>query len=168
MARRKRHHKSAADRARRRARLKRLLHVLAWLDPIGAVIMASKLIAQKVKEKKAAKKLSKQEEAIIDQLNNSIQDVTSQQTPPASANGASVDAVADKITDEEPDGASNDTGGGSASASSGVGLPAIFKPAFDTANQQASKASWLGGHLKQLPRTIKRTYDLVPLYIASR
>ena len=39
---------------------------------------------------------------------------------------------------------------------------------LDTANQQASKASWLGGHLKRLPRTIKRTYDLVPLYIASR
>ena len=140
MARRRRHHKSAADRARRRARLKRLLHVLAWLDPIGAIYMASKLIAEKVKEKKAAKKLSKQEESIIDQLNNSIQDITSQQNPP-SANGASVDAVADKITDEEPDGASNDTGGGSASASSGVGLPAIFQPAFDTANKQANALS---------------------------
>ena len=39
---------------------------------------------------------------------------------------------------------------------------------LDTANQQASNTKLLGGHLKRLPRTIKRAYDLVPLYIASR
>ncbi len=47
-------------------------------------------------------------------------------------------------------------------------ITAAQQVGLDTANQQSSKAGWLGGHFKKLPRTIKRTYDLVPLYIASR
>jgi len=47
-------------------------------------------------------------------------------------------------------------------------ITAAQQVGLDTAHQQAGNANWLTGHVKRLPRTIKRTYDLVPLYIASR
>ena len=47
-------------------------------------------------------------------------------------------------------------------------ITAAQQVGLDTAHQQEGNANWLAGHFKRLPRTIKRTYDLVPLYLASR
>ena len=131
--------------------MKKLLHVMLWLNPISATVMASKLIAEKIKAKRAAKKASAQETAIIDELQSKInvQAEQAQASPQAAPDvvgtpttGNSVEEISEQLSDTHDDSAMAEEiqaeGDGFMNASGGGDMKAAMKAAFDEAKKKAN------------------------------
>lgn len=144
---RKLHKLSPEQKAKRKARFKKLVKVFAWMNPVGATIMAHKLIAEKVKARRAAKKASQQETAIVDDLVNSIGTLATNAESQQPAGGAQADYTMDDVSnnlseqyddsaDEEYSGADGFGADGFMNADGDM-TPAV-KAAFDTAKKKAN------------------------------
>lgn len=125
---------SAAQRAKRRARMRRLLGVLAWLDPISATIMAHKLIAEKVQKMIAAKKASKAHQSILQDLQGSI---AASLTPPIG--GATIDSLSASLSDTGYAPHMSADGFADSLHDAGSDTPDAVKSAFTDAKAAANK-----------------------------
>lgn len=63
---------SKEAKAKRKARMKKLGKVFLWMNPITAPIMAQKLIQERIKARRAKKKASQAEVAIVDELQQKV------------------------------------------------------------------------------------------------
>ena len=145
------HHKrlrlTPEQKAKRKKGLKRLLHVLLWLDPVASPFMVGKLIHDSIKKRHDKKKASPQQTQIYNTLQTAVDNTASQNyVAPANPNqyGTTIDSVANSVADIDNSMPMSAEGfvsslfdSGTAAVATPVANPAI-QAAFDDAVKKAA------------------------------